>query len=445
MAKLDDHDPASLDLPMATSIVRKKLFVGAYCGKVHELKHKDKNLKMMQAWLHSNKELAEGRLRVFLQQRGKVIALLVERAAMGPSAQQRRLSANMISDGNDMVSAASTNKDSFTRRGKAITVRKFKQRYPDKELPQNIVSKRRRDGTFVQVVNMYDNSDSEWSFSEADAEDISHRKVIDDGSLVIDAAQQEDSRRLACAATLASGVGGSKLDASTSNGSSVAPRQAGGGQSGEGAGPRAPRRKAAKQGDDASPNTSAEDVAEFQSPFAKLGLSSANNNMDADDAHGDVDDDDTETKANGQGLKPKAAKRGQGGSCNSGKSGVAKTKAKSKASSKAKGSKQTKHHDNAQESVARATEISKYIERAKDLIDLFASTCEANEFDLEGASQASATMKQHAKELTSKGNKAMAAVCERSGLLLAQMVNLTKEYAKAVDCAFSRISQLFDL
>ena len=104
---------------MATSIVRKKFFVCLYCAKVHELKHKGKSVKAMEAYLHDEGE--EERVELFRVQQAKVVSLLQGRYGDAPEAKKRRLAANMIPNCSaEHIVAKSRARDAYSRRGKAM-------------------------------------------------------------------------------------------------------------------------------------------------------------------------------------------------------------------------------------------------------------------------------------------------------------------------------------
>lgn len=78
------------------------------------------------------------------------------------------------------------------QRGKALSVRKYKQTTGKNPSPDQIFQKRTRNGAVKEYVKVYNHSDSsEWSFEESDAEVCVKDKVVDDGSIIVDDSQME--------------------------------------------------------------------------------------------------------------------------------------------------------------------------------------------------------------------------------------------------------------
>ena len=139
-------------------------------------------------------------------------------------------------------------RDSYTKRGKAMTVRKFKEKYPDKKITKDMLTqKRKRDGTVVLLVKTYNDSSSEWSFSEADEEVVTHATTLDNGAIILDENQMRNTASGAIQKHLASGSGGVKAQPKIQKGGAGSGGVVGSGASGSRANKRnnmeTPRKK----------------------------------------------------------------------------------------------------------------------------------------------------------------------------------------------------------
>ena len=88
-----------------------------------------------------------------------------------------------------------------SHRGRLVRVRKFKKETGQTPAPANVVTKRSRTGKMKDMVKVYDHCDSSsWSFTDSDAEVVKKKRVVDDGSIVVDEeqmqAQYESARKM---------------------------------------------------------------------------------------------------------------------------------------------------------------------------------------------------------------------------------------------------------
>ena len=84
------------------------------------------------------------------------------------------------------------------------------------------------------------------------------------------------------------------------------------------------------------------------------------------------------------------------------------------------------------------TATNKTIGTSNDIIESFSTCTDSTEFDAKLALETVASLKTASKNMVSKGNRAMATVCNRNAGVLQHMVNAVKEHARLLDNACSK-------
>ena len=140
-----------------------------YCSTTVRLLYVGKSIRDV-------KELIDGdaggaQMKLFFQRRNKIIECSIENGGQ-------------VSKGSvtDVVDFTETTAFRHKQRGRAMSVRKYKQKIGKDPEPDQIFDRKGK-----QYVKIYNHSDSSsWSFEESDAEVSSKRTIVDDGSMAIE-------------------------------------------------------------------------------------------------------------------------------------------------------------------------------------------------------------------------------------------------------------------
>ena len=106
---VDAPDPVEPSKKIKSAPPRKKTWTDWYCRRVHELRHKDKDMKQLIAWVQADPE----HMKNFMAMRSKCIEILKEG---GDAARLRASSLPAV-----YVAHVSSKADRDIRRGKKLT------------------------------------------------------------------------------------------------------------------------------------------------------------------------------------------------------------------------------------------------------------------------------------------------------------------------------------
>ena len=157
-----------------------------YCGKTVELGYPDTPAKNVK-----EKVVASGADRATFFQRRNI---LVEHVAKNGSFKD-------LKDVVVSVSSEQSTGQSYTHRGRLVSVRKYKQKTGRAPTASQVISATSRSGKRKDVVKVYDHEDSSsWSFSDKEDTKVTLKRELDSGNVVLKEGQAEDQFEAAVAA-----------------------------------------------------------------------------------------------------------------------------------------------------------------------------------------------------------------------------------------------------
>ena len=389
-------DPVDANVTMRVGLRDKKKFIDWYCQAVHNAKHKDKNLRTLTSLVEGDVELHQSLVRM----RDKAIEILRE----NPNA---RITAGKLQDA---VAVRETNVDRDKRHGKLMSVRKFKRKYPDKKVEDEIiVKKQKRNGDVVLCVKMYNYSDSEWSFSEADEVAVDRVRQVENGSMMLDADQAGHAQAIACSSVLRGSDGLVMKAPTTLPGPSCSPPAA----RSTATSSRAGTTKSEMKAEAKSESSDAE-----QTPFAAM-CAITSQKDDGEKL------EESQPRVKGRKRKQLTPKRKAAKTPTPKKRGGAGKTSRSSAAAACAGEERTASSLNkaAQEQVAKS----------KELIALFSGSQDAGDFDVNDAVDVTKLLKKYSGTLSKGGNAALASIAEKAESNLMAIINVVREHGRLIE------------